>query len=288
MAEINLGTVTCVEKGIHNISATYNRLNRVKTTDEIVYEAKKDVPANIPLTNTEYWMRITGAAVLDITVFAEKTNLLDNDTSILVDSADSNKAKKWKFISLWNYINSKLSGAISTVKTTNLTASMVVVSDASGKLSSSLVSTSTLGYLSGLSGNVQTALAGKVDVFRRNIYLNDDFRNIISVTGNIGNSYRLVLHGTRGNFVFCGVFDITATHNYTLDAVMTSSSSYGAITLAAFSDSWGNHTIKARIHGGTSGENAPFAITVIPYYVSSVSLENFINYNTQVSNKYFL
>lgn len=56
-----------------------------------------------------------------------------------------------------------VTGAASSVMTSNLTASRVVVSDANGKISPSTITTTQLGYLSGLTGNIQTQLDGKLN-----------------------------------------------------------------------------------------------------------------------------
>ena len=54
-----------------------------------------------------------------------------------------------------------ITGAATTIVTSNLTAGMVLVSDTSGKVSASSVSTTVLGYLSGVTSAVQTQLNGK-------------------------------------------------------------------------------------------------------------------------------
>lgn len=51
-----------------------------------------------------------------------------------------------------------ITGAGSTITTTNLTANKVLVSDSQGKVSNSSVSATELGYLSGVTSNVQTQI----------------------------------------------------------------------------------------------------------------------------------
>ena len=55
-----------------------------------------------------------------------------------------------------------ITGAASSVTASNLTASRVVVSDSSGKISASSISTTKLGYLSDVTSNIQTQLNGKL------------------------------------------------------------------------------------------------------------------------------
>lgn len=66
---------------------------------------------------------------------------------------------------LWNYIKGKIeaymTGGISSVITTNFTASRAIISDADGKLKSSAVTSTELGYLDGVTSAVQTQIDGK-------------------------------------------------------------------------------------------------------------------------------
>ena len=50
-----IGSVAIIPKDTWNIEQTYKRLNFVNYNNN-GYIAKKDVPANIEITNTEYWM----------------------------------------------------------------------------------------------------------------------------------------------------------------------------------------------------------------------------------------
>lgn len=51
-----------------------------------------------------------------------------------------------------------ITGAASTIATTNLTANKVLISDSEGKVSNSSISATELGYLSGVTSNVQTQI----------------------------------------------------------------------------------------------------------------------------------
>lgn len=52
----------------------------------------------------------------------------------------------------------KITGAASTITTNNLTSNMALISDASGKVGASTVTTEELGYLSGTTSNIQNNL----------------------------------------------------------------------------------------------------------------------------------
>ncbi len=78
---------------------------------------------------------------------------------------------------VWTYISGKLTGAVSTIVTSNLTASVALVSDASGKVAVSAVSAVELGYLDGVTSAIQAQINSKqtdsmsVGCFELGVYL---------------------------------------------------------------------------------------------------------------------
>ena len=62
---------------------------------------------------------------------------------------------------MFNYISSKLSGAISTILTSNLSTDLALISDSNGKISTSTVTSTQLGYLSNVTSDVQNQLSEK-------------------------------------------------------------------------------------------------------------------------------
>lgn len=69
------------------------------------------------------------------------------------------------FFFLNNSLNDKqntITGASSTVVTNNLTANRVLLSNSSGKIAVSSITNTQLGYLSGVSSNIQTQLNSKM------------------------------------------------------------------------------------------------------------------------------
>ena len=70
-----------------------------------------------------------------------------------------------------SYVDNYITGAGSTIAKNNLTASRVVVSDTSGKISVSGVTTAELGYLSGATSNIQTQLNNKAASSHTHNYL---------------------------------------------------------------------------------------------------------------------
>lgn len=88
-------------------------------------------------------------------------DLADSDTMAVSDASASNANRKFSVSRLWTYISGKITGAVSTVLTSNLTASRAVVSNASGKLAVSAVTSTEIGYLDGVTSAIQTQLDAK-------------------------------------------------------------------------------------------------------------------------------
>lgn len=61
----------------------------------------------------------------------------------------------------WNGKQDKITGAATTITDDNLTANRALVSNSSGKVAVSTVTSTELGYLDGVTSNVQTQLNGK-------------------------------------------------------------------------------------------------------------------------------
>ena len=70
-----------------------------------------------------------------------------------------------------SYVDNYITGAGSTIAKNNLTESRVVVSDTSGKINVSSVTTTELGYLSGVTSSIQTQLNNKANSSHTHSYL---------------------------------------------------------------------------------------------------------------------
>lgn len=92
----------------------------------------------------------------------ESTTPQDTDYIVAQTAGGGTTDYKRKPLSaLFTWITGKLSGAISTVLTRNLTAARAVATNSSGKLAVSSVTTGELGRLSGVTSNVQNQLDSK-------------------------------------------------------------------------------------------------------------------------------
>jgi hypothetical protein len=106
---------------------------------------KSEVDAKLPLISAQTEI---GAALAD-------------DDVVAVYDTSATAHRKGVMSRVWSYISGKLTGAISGVLTSNLTSSRAVASDASGKLAASSVTSTELGYLSGVTSALQTQLNAK-------------------------------------------------------------------------------------------------------------------------------
>ncbi len=75
-----------------------------------------------------------------------------------------------------------VTGAATTVLTENLAAEVVTVTDASGKLAASTVTTAELGYLTGVTENIVTSLGNKQDTIG---YVPVDANGTVAMTANL-------------------------------------------------------------------------------------------------------
>lgn len=83
---------------------------------------------------------------------------LDTADEFAINDVSASTTKKITWSTIRTAIVNYLSGAISTVLTSNLTASKALISNASGKIAVSSVTDTELGYLSGVTSAIQTQI----------------------------------------------------------------------------------------------------------------------------------
>lgn len=145
------GAVTGPTSAVTNRVATFNG-----TTGKVIKDSgftiASSVPANAKFTDTTYTLSSFG-----ITATATELNRLDGITATTAelnytDGVTSN---------IQTQLNGKqasITGGASTITSSNLTANRVLVSNASGKVAVSAVTSAELGYLDGVTSNVQTQI----------------------------------------------------------------------------------------------------------------------------------
>lgn len=92
----------------------------------------------------------------------DASNLADSAKNALAEHVDDTNihvtlAEK----TTWNGKQDKITGAATTITDDNLTANRALVSNSSGKVAVSIVTSTEFGYLDGVTSNVQTQLNGK-------------------------------------------------------------------------------------------------------------------------------
>ena len=104
-----------------------------------------------------------------------------------------------------------ITGAATTIVSSDLTASMALVSDTSGKVAASAVTSTELGYVSGVTSAIQTQLGTTVKTSgNQTIAGTKTFSSTISgsITGNAGSATKLQTARTIGGVSFDGTADI--------------------------------------------------------------------------------
>lgn len=87
------------------------------------------------------------------------TNKLDAD--LVDDSTSTNKFVTTSDKTTWNAKQDAIIGAATTITSSDLTASKVLISNASGKVAASTVTSTELGYISGVTSAIQTQIDSK-------------------------------------------------------------------------------------------------------------------------------
>ena len=90
--------------------------------------------------------------------FATGASLSDTDHVVGYSNTNTGGERKW---TVANLRNSLITGAATTIDTEDLTASRALVSNASGKVDVSVVTSTELGYLDGVTSSIQTQLNAK-------------------------------------------------------------------------------------------------------------------------------
>ena len=144
--------------GTSSFNGDYNSLTNKPTiptkTSDLTNDSGFITEANIPVKSVngktgEVTLDAKSVGALsDTTIIPSKTSELDNDSGFITNDALADK-------------QDKITGAASTITEDNLTASRALISNSSGKVAVSAVTSTELGYLDGVRSNVQTQLNGK-------------------------------------------------------------------------------------------------------------------------------
>ena len=142
------------------------------TKAKITYDSKGLVTAGADLAATDLPSGIDAAKIGSGVVSNAEFAYLDGVTSAIQTQIDGKQAT--------------ITGGATTITSSNLTASRALASDASGKVAVSTVTSTELGYLSGVTSAIQTQIDGKVSAAGiatlTNKNLSDSTTAIVDVT----------------------------------------------------------------------------------------------------------
>ena len=168
-----------------NSNVTKSSLGLVIGTNVQAYDAQLDTLAGMTSGEINAFAALTATEIAKIdglTPTTTELNYVDGVTSAIQTQIDSKQAT--------------ITGAATTIDDSNLTASRAVVSNGSGKVAVSAVTSTELGYLDGVTSAVQTQLNAKQATISSSARLS---ATLIGANGNISNTEYGYLNGVSSN-----------------------------------------------------------------------------------------
>lgn len=191
--------ITSTERSNWNTAATTASSAQTKANSAYALaEGKVDSLSDLGITATA-----TELNKLDgVTATTAELNYIDGVTSNIQTQLDSKQAS--------------ITGGATTIASSNLTASRALVSNSSGKVAVSAVTSTELGYLDGVTSSIQTQLNGKSTATN---LVNGSVSGSLRSTGastTIGTGAFAVGYGTTasGNYSFAEGYNTTAEAKY--------------------------------------------------------------------------
>lgn len=136
------------------VSAINNNTNNFNTDQSVIGEAGSGKPWEIVTVSPQNFMDLTTNQT------AGGTKTFSSSPVIPTPSTSDNSTKSASTA----YVKNNLSGAVSTITTSNLTASRALISNSSGKIAVSSITSTKLGYLSDVTSNIQAQINAKPSV----------------------------------------------------------------------------------------------------------------------------
>ena len=168
-----------------NSNVTKSSLGLVIGTNVQAYDAQLDTLAAMTSGEINAFAALTATEIAKIdglTPTTTELNYVDGVTSAIQTQIDSKQAT--------------ITGAATTIDDSNLTASRAVISNGSGKVAVSAVTSTELGYLDGVTSAVQTQLNAKQATISSSARLS---ATLIGDNGNISNAEYNHLNGVSSN-----------------------------------------------------------------------------------------
>lgn len=181
-------------------TASSSTLGGVKTTSDVSSTSGLTacpIISGVPYykdTNTTYTTATTSDnGLMSSSDKSKLDGIATGATKVVVDSAlstSSTNAIQNKIVTTeLNGKQSTITGAATTITSSNLTASRALASDSSGKVAVSAVTSAELGYLSGVTSEIQTQLNGTVKTTgAQTVAGTKTFNDILKVNGKVSNT----------------------------------------------------------------------------------------------------
>jgi len=192
--KVAISAVTATEIG-HLDGVTSAIQTQINTTNTNVADNSSRIAATVTETTAVEARRVANIAGAVSTIItgnltASRAIVSDGSGKVAISAITATEIGHLDGVSsaIQTQINSKqatITGAATTIDDTNLTASRAVVSDGSGKVAVSAVTSTEIGYLDGVSSAIQTQLNTKAPLagatFTGQVNMSDD----LVVTGNL-------------------------------------------------------------------------------------------------------
>lgn len=128
----------------------------------------------------------------------------------------------WTQVKAWirNTFQAKITGGASTITDDNLTGSRALVSNSSGKVAVSAVTSTELGYLDGVTSNVQTQLGNKMS---NSVYIDNSSQTMTNLQLHGVDEITLEFNGSSGINIGLDPATSSSVGGFVADAVKTGS-----------------------------------------------------------------
>lgn len=173
LTHLNIGDQKTTINSIHYIAGTGSTAGTWLGADSSIneYYDGLTIAYKIPIKGaTTTTLNITGSAGTALgakTVYRNGSSKITTHYGVgsvvlLVYTTNSSNVGSWQCVDYDSNTTYTFNGAVSTIKDRNLTASRALISNSSGKVAVSSVTSTQLGYLTGVTSSIQTQLNGKL------------------------------------------------------------------------------------------------------------------------------
>lgn len=173
LTHLNIGNQKTTINSIHYIAGTGSTAGTWLGADPSIneYYDGLTIAYKVPIAGASTTtLNITGSAGTALgakTVYRNGSSKITTQYGVgsvvlLVYTTNSSNVGSWQCVDYDSNTTYTFNGAVSTIKDSNLTVNRALISDGNGKVAVSAVTSTELGYLDGVTSNVQTQLNAKL------------------------------------------------------------------------------------------------------------------------------